>query len=213
MLPIQDSRVSTLNGRWIATCQCGKTSSFSTKNNCLKMLARGVCSGCRPDYRSVGDNDVGIYRRLDGKWCSTCSSCGNEQAYTRKDHAKQSELNDWRCKPCIANDRAFSSNSPVGNQQRVFNKFKKSAKSRGLDWNLSIEQMFKSFNGKCALTGWEISIGYKNETASLDRIDSCKPYSQDNIQWVHAMVNMCKNKYDQNRFVEMCKAIADKVKW
>lgn len=213
MLPIQDSRVSTLNGRWVATCHCGKTSSFSTKNNCLKMLQRGVCSSCRPDYRSVGDQEVGIYKRLDGKWCSTCSGCGNEQTYTRKDHAKQSELNDWRCRPCIANDRGFSSNSPVGNQQRVFNKFKKSAKSRGLNWNLSLEQMFESFNGKCALTGWEISIGYKNETASLDRIDSCKPYSQDNIQWVHAMVNMCKNKYDQKKFVEMCVAIADKVKW
>jgi len=213
MLPIQDSRVSTLNGRWVAACKCGKTSSFSTKSNCLKMLNRGVCSGCRPDYRNVNGQDVGIYKRLDGRWCSTCSDCGVEQAYTRKDHAKQSELNSWRCKPCNAADKSFSSNLPVGNQQRTFNKFKKSAKSRGLLWDLSLEQMFQSFDGTCALTGWTISIEYKSETASLDRIDSGKPYTQDNIQWVHTMVNMCKNKYDQKKFVEMCQAVSNKVKW
>lgn len=177
------------------------------------MLNRGICSRCKPDYRNVRDEYVGIYRRLDGKWCSTCTGCGNEQAYTRKDHAKQSEINDWRCKSCNAKDKAFSSNLQVGDRQRIFNRFKKSAKSRSLLWDLSLEQMFESFDGKCALTGWEISLNYKCETASLDRIDSNKPYAKNNIQWVHSMVNMCKNKYDQSKFVEMCKAVANKVKW
>jgi hypothetical protein len=54
---------------------------------------------------------------------------------------------------------------------------------------------------------------YADQTASLDRIDSSKGYEIDNIQWVHVMVNMCKNKYPQDKFVEMCKAIASKVKW
>jgi hypothetical protein len=56
-------------------------------------------------------------------------------------------------------------------------------------------------------------MSYGSCTASFDRIDSTKPYDADNIQWVHTMVNMCKNKYAQGRFVEMCKAVADKVKW
>jgi len=54
---------------------------------------------------------------------------------------------------------------------------------------------------------------YANCTASFDRIDSSTGYEKGNIQWVHVMVNMCKNKYSQDRFVEMCKAVADKVKW
>lgn len=176
------------------------------------MLNRGVCSYCRPDYRNVSDGKFEIYRRLDGRWCSTCSGCGSEQAYTRKDHAKQSSLNDWRCKKCTSKDKLFSSNSPVGNKQRLFNRFKKSAKERGIIWGLSIDDMFKKFDGKCALTGWDISIEYKEETASLDRIDSEKAYIFENVQWVHTMVNMCKNKYDQKRFIEMCICIANKSK-
>jgi len=210
MLKIQDSRISVSNGRWLANCVCGKTSSYSTKNSCLKMLNRGVCVYCRPDYRSVNDGEFDIYRRQDGKWCSTCSDCGIEQAYTRKDHAKQSSLNNWRCRGCNSADKSFSSNSYVGSKQRLFNKFKKSAKSRSLVWELSIDEMFQSFNGKCSLTDWDISIDYKKETASLDRIDSKKGYTLENVQWVHTMVNMCKNKYEQEKFIEMCICVANK---
>jgi hypothetical protein len=48
---------------------------------------------------------------------------------------------------------------------------------------------------------------YSNCTASFDRIDSLKGYQADNIQWVHVMVNMCKNKYPQDKFLEMCRAV------
>jgi hypothetical protein len=154
----------------------------------------------------VNDGKFNIFRRQDGKWCSNCSSCGIEQAYTRKDHAKQSSLSDWRCKKCNAKDKAFSANEAVGSKQRIFNKFKKSAKSRSMVWDLSIDDVFRSFNGKCALTDWDISLDYKQGTASLDRIDSNQGYILGNVQWVHSMVNMCKNKYDQERFVQMCVA-------
>jgi len=56
-------------------------------------------------------------------------------------------------------------------------------------------------------------MDYGTCTASFDRIDSSKSYEVGNIQWVHTMVNMAKNKYPQEKFIEMCCAIADKVKW
>jgi hypothetical protein len=56
-------------------------------------------------------------------------------------------------------------------------------------------------------------MSYANCTASLDRIDSSNGYEVGNIQWVHVMVNMCKNKYAQDVFVKMCKSVADRVKW
>lgn len=176
------------------------------------MVNRGICSFCKPDYRSIKDADFFIYRRDDGKWCSTCNGCNCEQAYTRKDHAKQSSVSDWRCKKCRSIDKSFSLNLAVGYDQRVFNKFKKSAFSRGLEWNVSKEYLFSLFNGKCALTDWDIDIAYGNETASLDRIDSNKGYVVGNVQWVHSMVNMCKNKYPQQDFIKMCLAIASNVK-
>lgn len=175
------------------------------------MLARGSCRNCRRDYRSVKDHELKIYRRNDGKWCSRCSCCNAEQPYTRKDHAKQSELSDWQCKQCVAMAKGFSSNRPVGDKGRLFNKYMKSARKRGISWNLSFDQMFASYTGYCALTGWEISIDWTCQTASLDRIDSSKGYTQDNVQWVHSMVNMCKNKYDQDDFLRMCMAITVNV--
>jgi hypothetical protein len=202
MLPILDDRISRKEDLYFATCNCGKASSFKYKNSALNMLNRGVCSSCKPDYRSVRDADFSIYRRDDGRWCSTCAGCNCEQAYTRKDHAKQSSVSDWRCKKCRALDKSFSANLSVGYEQRVFNKFKKSAFSRGLEWTVS-----KEFDGKCALTGWAIDIAYGNETASLDRIDSSKGYVVGNVQWVHSMVNMCKNKYPEQDFIDMCLAV------
>lgn len=37
-------------------------------------------------------------------------------------------------------------------------------------------------------------------------------YTLDNIQWVHKMVNMCKNKYLEQEFIHMCIAILETVK-
>jgi hypothetical protein len=177
------------------------------------MLARGTCNNCRRDYRSVPKLDVGVYQNSQGRWCSKCSGCGKEQAYTRKDHAKQSTLCDWQCKVCRASSKSYSANSAVGNKRRVYNKFKKAAADRRLEWSLSLEEMFASFTGRCALTGWEISIEYANTTASLDRIDNALGYTPHNIQWVHSMVNMCRNKYDLQHFMAMCAAIAQNSRY
>jgi hypothetical protein len=213
MLSISHPDLSFENGEWQAKCSCGKVSQFAFKSSALKMIERGTCRNCRINYRPVEDNRLSIYRREDGKWCSTCSGCGIEQAYTRKEHAKQSDLSDWQCKSCVAKAKGFSANQPVGSRQRLFNKFMKSAKDRGIDWDLSLDDMFSSFDGKCSLTGWPIGIDYDEQTASLDRIDSSLGYHKDNIQWVHTMINMAKNKYTQDQFLKMCLAVADKIKW
>ena len=55
-----------------------------------------------------------------------------------------------------------------------------------------------------------------NNNASLDRIDSSKGYVEGNLQWVLSEVNMMKQQYSQDRFIEICKAVsinADKEKW
>jgi len=212
MRPIEDERIQKVGDYFFATCKCGKATGYASKNGALLMLSRGVCNNCRRDYRNVPQNDVGIYQNADGKWCSTCSGCGKEQAYTRKDHAKQSALADWQCKPCKAAAKTFSANSAVGSQQRIYNKFKKAAFDRKLEWKLTLDEMFANYSGKCALTGWELSLKYGETTASLDRIDNSQGYTPSNIQWVHAMVNLCRNKYTLERFVEMCRAVVENVK-
>jgi len=171
------------------------------------MLARGNCRNCARHYTEVRGEVAGLYKREDGKWCSTCSGCGVEQAYTRKDHAKQSTLSDWQCKPCIQKAKGFSNNQAVGPKTGLFRKFKRGAKSRGLEFTLSEESMFSNFTGTCALSGVDISLKYGG-TASLDRIDSRLGYVDGNVQWVDGKVNLSKRNMSDEEFINMCKRVA-----
>lgn len=213
MRAIFHERVTESPDGWLAECVCGKINKFSQKNNAIQMAVRGSCRFCKKDYRSTKDKSCGIYLNKDGKWCSRCDGCEKEQAYTRKDHAKQSFLQGWQCKTCVQQSKAFQKNQHVGGMHRLFNKFKKSAKNRNIDWSLTFDEFCSGYTGYCALTNWNLSLKYSNTTASLDRINSSVGYTPENIQWVHSMINMCKNKYTQDKFIEMCKAVADREKW
>lgn len=76
-------------------------------------------------------------------------------------------------------------------------------------WDLFLQQ-----NRKCAYSGLELTFpekstteSYTKSTASLDRIDSSKGYIKGNVQWVHKMVNIMKNTYSHDEFLNMCKLI------
>ena len=74
-------------------------------------------------------------------------------------------------------------------------------------WDLFLKQ-----NKKCALSGIELHFPKRSKdkswTASLDRIDSSKGYVLGNVQWVHKDINIMKNKFDNQYFIDMCKLIA-----
>lgn len=75
-------------------------------------------------------------------------------------------------------------------------------------WNLYERQ-----GGRCALTGWDLVISapkVSSITASLDRINSKEGYSPNNTQWVHKDVNIAKNVYSQEYFVQMCRSVTEK---
>ena len=110
-------------------------------------------------------------------------------------------------------------------------KMKMSAKARNISWaeDLTIEFLWNLFlaqNKKCALSGMDIclrkdihtpinnknhSLDYSVFTASLDRVDSNKPYTKDNVQWVHRNVNIMKNSYKQDYFINLCSKIINHV--
>lgn len=93
---------------------------------------------------------------------------------------------------------------------KYWNGIKGSAKKRRIDFNINIKFAWNLYilqNNRCALS--DIDISFINNTASLDRIDSKKGYTKDNVQWVHKDVNIMKNVFDQEYFVKMCKRIAE----
>lgn len=204
MQPIQDYRISYDGKTYSANCvKCGRKLASRFKVSVRRTLANGYCRKCAGHYKKSE-----VPKNKNGKWISNCPKCGVEQEYTRPDHAKSSERQGWVCTKC----RVSSKSQTIGNEKRLYNKFRKSANNRGIPWGISFEDFTDCYDGKCALTGWDLEMNYGTCTASFDRIDSKKPYVVDNVQWVHSMVNMSKNKYPQEKFVEMCVAVAEKAK-
>jgi hypothetical protein len=96
-----------------------------------------------------------------------------------------------------------------------------SSKARGIELNITRKQAYEKFleqEGRCALTGIELKFEdpsikgrtwLAGKTASLDRIDSSKPYTVDNIQWLHKHVNLMKNSHTQEYYIEICRLVVE----
>jgi hypothetical protein len=138
------------------------------------------------------------------------------QTYLRKWYAEASLKEGKECKKC-ANSKP-ENNSHKGYYCGVLrksfaHKYKANAALRGIEWGVTFDylaQLLIDQDFKCALTGWDIEALDVNSSASLDRIDSSLGYVEGNLQWVTSKVNMMKQQYTQQEFIEVCLAVADK---
>jgi hypothetical protein len=158
-----------------------------------------------------------VTKGADGRWYKKCPSCGSSQSYLRKHYAEHSFGLGKECKSC--SNKRPENNAHKGWVKDVLRisfvrKYKVNAELRNIEWNVDYEylaDLLISQDNKCALTGWEISaMNVNSNTASLDRVDSSIGYVEGNLHWVHKMVNMCKQSYALNDFIDMCKLIAKK---
>lgn len=71
--------------------------------------------------------------------------------------------------------------------------------------------LFQQQQQQCALSGRMIHFGTAEElqTASLDRIDSSRGYTPDNVQWIHKDFQWFKLNAQENLFISMCCEVAD----
>lgn len=171
--------------------------------------------------------------RSDGKsiWLLQCI-CTEKQWITSKDLRRtvKPRVMCSKCSRSLAGKlRMLNSNlhKKIGSHSGVgdltlthLHHWKAGAKKRNLEWNLDVNYLWDLFlqnDKKCTLSGVPIELGelkdskvnYAELTASLDRIDSSRGYEKGNVQWVHKHINIMKNKYDQQYFIDMCKAVAN----
>ena len=90
--------------------------------------------------------------------------------------------------------------------------------SKTIEYSLSIDfldSLYEKQNKKCALSG--LPVGFETVATktkeqcsiSLDRIDSSKGYTEDNVQFVHKIINVMKQDLSQIDFIELCVDVAD----
>ncbi len=138
-------------------------------------------------------------------WTCVCD-CGN-LTDVRADCLLYGIISSCKCQRSRNHYKGF--NQLAGG---YWSRVKKQAKDRNLEFNITIEQawsLFEKQDKKCALTNREISLTRNklNQTASLDRIDSSKGYTLDNIQWVHKDVNKMKNNLPEDKLFFWAKKI------
>jgi hypothetical protein len=67
-----------------------------------------------------------------------------------------------------------------------------------------VEKLFLKQESRCALSGMNIRLGLN---ASLDRIDSSRGYTKDNVQWLHKDINLLKGSLEEKYFLEICENV------
>lgn len=150
-------------------------------------------------------------------WKFECLLCGNEHI------ACVSDVRRGKIKSCGCKINQKQRNGMWKGYEdlsgRLYGHYKSNAKKRGIDWKVSIEDLWEVYlkqNKKCAYTDVELIIGVINESsrtainASLDRIDSKIGYTKDNIQWVYKPINNLKNTLSHDEFLNLCFMVSKK---
>lgn len=96
---------------------------------------------------------------------------------------------------------------------KFFKKIEWGAKYLNREFDLTIEFLDKLFelqNHRCGLTGYMIDFE-QTRTASLDRKDSLKGYTKDNVHWTHRIANRFKQEHSIEKLLFYCEKIISPI--
>jgi hypothetical protein len=173
------------------------------------------------DFSGIKFNDIDVIRKIkpkntrrsykQGYWECKCK-CGNIFNMQGWEIIKKERVGCQNCSKTGSRNSKFNGYEGIG--LSYWRRCKLNAEKSGREFNITIEYMWDLFVGQnqlCKISGIPIAIstGRKNQTASLDRIDSSKGYIVGNVQWVHKDINKAKSNFNQDVFIEMCHKISD----
>ena len=149
-------------------------------------------------------------------WECVCD-CGNI-TYLPTSTLAQRNTKSCGCGKFSASNRKHVNNTCIPTY--IFIAATRGASMRNIEFDISIEDIATQWikqHGICALSGMKLFIApsirshkiKEHTTASLDRIDSSKGYTTDNIQWIHKDINIMKNNFSEDYFIGLCGKIAE----
>ena len=143
-----------------------------------------------------------------------CSKCNSVTNIKRQDLVKTNRMG---CNGCRKSGNTHFKWQGTGDiSAHFFSGYRRGAIRRNIPFYVTIDQcwqLYKNQNGKCALTGIDITFDSNSPakdrkiTASLDRIDNNGIYEVDNLRWVHVIVQFMRQDYSDLYFGEMCERV------
>ena len=171
-----------------------------------KLIVISYSGRKRPNNKSIGS------------WLCKCD-CGNETIV----NTYNLTMNKSKSCGCLRHQKAHNNKTFEEITGLYWVSMKCHAKSRNIPFNITIQEGWEVFleqDKKCRFTGINLThkkyIGkksnskrdlYQSGNASLDRIDSSKGYTKDNVQWIYKPINKMKNKLSDKEFLQICRAI------
>ena len=162
---------------------------------------------------------------MEKKYIRKCPECNSIIYYTRLKSVIRADRMNSVCRKCCSKliDRTnFGSSNGmwkgIGDMPyRYITDIQNHAKQNDRECSISLEDLYfqyKKQNGKCIYSNIPLLFvkrgrNYRSGNASVDRIDSSKGYTKDNIQWVDKDVNRMKTNFNDDHFVNMCHLISN----
>jgi hypothetical protein len=115
------------------------------------------------------------------------------------------------CRFCRNENALRSTRKPENKLKNILKHAKVHSLARNREFNITLqdlEELKIKQKNKCSISGI-LFEDYGNNSISLDRIDSTKGYSKDNIQLVTKMVNIMKSNFELQEFIFTCKLITE----
>jgi len=201
------------------------------KNNYYKLSIKDLCDKFKCTYQtirhklkelgiehkpSVYDKDIyklakygyKLLSRIGNKVKVNCKQCNKEFITTTN---KLISGHTKSC-GCIRGRSRWTGTKYISGE--FFGIIKRGAEYRNLQFSITIEDIENLLiqqHFKCALTGWDLKYGRIHRskiTMSVDRIDSNKGYTKNNIIIVHKDINMSKQSYSLEYYIKLCNAVA-----
>jgi len=198
-------------------CNTDKDIKEFSLNKSKKDGRQVICKLCHKKYRrehylknkvKVIDQ-VKLYKKCNPissriksgrNYVSSCrdKNCNNTSYITKKDFIAKKER---YCSRLCANKSLIKSPCIFH-----YNKAYRRAYILGMDFNISVEfleNLLVTQSYKCAITNVPIKVESQRgktllySTGSLDRIDSSKGYTMDNVQWVVLGINYMKRNFEE----------------
>lgn len=159
---------------------------------------------------------------VEDRGLKTCVKCGEEKledefrSYVEKRFSPPKIYISRECRSCYHKRMRGYNKRPKKRIQRMVWDMLRNAKKKNLDCTITFEDIINLYDeqgGKCALTGYDMTLGSSDDViekqyaASPDRIDNDRGYTADNVWLVTARANSLKSDMTLEELLVWCEAV------